>query len=853
MRIIEVYIKEYGPHRDLHLPSHLFSSPITVFYGLNEAGKSTVHCFIRNLLFYGAKKSRRKEDKQGPCVGYIKIETEKGVVRIERLHDAHRNEWLITDQQGRTLTPDDLPYDVKNYETLYRTVFAFDHSELQAIEELQDESFSTYIYGAAFGGGQANLWALEKEWTKQMDRLFRPRASLPAINQLLGKLYEKQRALAEASERVGQYQPLRQELDRLQQSCQHQQQELHRCMLEREWVKAKLEMQQIEQEINRIDAQKSLLAEQLENIYLPPQQMDALHAERAAIEEMEAEALQVTQELKRLTELLQEQAQALGIDDWREAPPPLSIKDEEAGTEMADRIQRLEQQLQALSKELDVTEDQLEQVAARIQRLHSAQKQSRAGHRRRSSWPLILPIMILMTLLLPAILYLSEQPLTALVTFFCFACSSFMIYHFWRRMESAHRLQGREPSGIEQQVKLEIEQEVQEKLIKQKKRLNKQIEDITNDRDRLAVQFEQWQQDVRIPPVYTTQALGQCFQTLRNMQRDQRLYHQLLEKKRKLDERCVAWCRQVQLLGGSDSSTMIEAEAPSVHRRSVAYYLSQFELLDRRYTEQKNLLKQIEHFRVEQAQLQRRLEQLRKEWDQKHVPEGRTIFERVNAEDVERLRHNEQTLRRELEELSRKRGAIESRIIDLEQETILPTLQQEFEECKAELREEARQWCMYAVARSLCQRTRKMYEEEKQPQVLREASTFFQFMTEGTYTRVIRPFDQERLYVLDQRGKRWDVTSLSQGAKEQLYLSLRFALVKVLQLKAPCPLILDEIFVHFDYRRLERALRAVKELSKTNQVILFTCHPHLVEYSKRVCADIGTFTIGSKELLNVAR
>ncbi len=43
------------------------------------------------------------------------------------------------------------------------------------------------------------------------------------------------------------------------------------------------------------------------------------------------------------------------------------------------------------------------------------------------------------------------------------------------------------------------------------------------------------------------------------------------------------------------------------------------------------------------------------------------------------------------------------------------------------------------------------------------------------------------------------------------------------------PFIIDDSFVNFDSYRLSSVISLIKELSKENQVLLFTCHQHVVE------------------------
>jgi uncharacterized protein YhaN len=71
---------------------------------------------------------------------------------------------------------------------------------------------------------------------------------------------------------------------------------------------------------------------------------------------------------------------------------------------------------------------------------------------------------------------------------------------------------------------------------------------------------------------------------------------------------------------------------------------------------------------------------------------------------------------------------------------------------------------------------------------------------------------------------------LSTGTREQVYLALRLAIVDHLdEGKETLPLLLDEILVNWDPERRQRVLDLLVELSRSRQIFLFTCHPHLAE------------------------
>ena len=61
---------------------------------------------------------------------------------------------------------------------------------------------------------------------------------------------------------------------------------------------------------------------------------------------------------------------------------------------------------------------------------------------------------------------------------------------------------------------------------------------------------------------------------------------------------------------------------------------------------------------------------------------------------------------------------------------------------------------------------------------------------------------------------------LSDGAFDQIYFSLKMALVKMLF--PDMPLILDDAFVRYDKARLKRALEYLTNTD--NQIILFSCN-----------------------------
>ncbi len=85
---------------------------------------------------------------------------------------------------------------------------------------------------------------------------------------------------------------------------------------------------------------------------------------------------------------------------------------------------------------------------------------------------------------------------------------------------------------------------------------------------------------------------------------------------------------------------------------------------------------------------------------------------------------------------------------------------------------------------------------------------------------------------------------MSRGTAEQLYLSMRLALVREYANHVdPLPVVFDDIFVNFDLNRSGTTFNALRELCTTHQVLLFTCHPHLVKQLEEVVPEAKIFAL----------
>lgn len=94
-------------------------------------------------------------------------------------------------------------------------------------------------------------------------------------------------------------------------------------------------------------------------------------------------------------------------------------------------------------------------------------------------------------------------------------------------------------------------------------------------------------------------------------------------------------------------------------------------------------------------------------------------------------------------------------------------------------------------------------------------------ITEGKYAKV-KLNDETGLVVELENGNYISASRLSIGTIDQLYLSLRLAMVEKLS-EEKMPIILDEVFAYYDTARLKNILKYIADRFQEHQIIIFTC------------------------------
>ncbi len=204
MRIEKLHIYGYGKLENVEMDL----SMLTVLYGENEAGKSTIRSFMKSILFgFPTRGQRRYEPKEGGKYGgAMTVQTEKyGRLKIERLPKTAAGEVTVYFEDGKTGN-EEILHDILSgmNESLFESVFSFDMHGLQNIHQLGEADIGNYLFSASAVGSDA-LLQLDKKLEKEMDQRFKPSGRKPEINVSLQEMKKLEEKMKEWQGKIGTY------------------------------------------------------------------------------------------------------------------------------------------------------------------------------------------------------------------------------------------------------------------------------------------------------------------------------------------------------------------------------------------------------------------------------------------------------------------------------------------------------------------------------------------------------------------------------------------------------------------------------------------------------------------------
>jgi uncharacterized protein YhaN len=199
-------------------------------------------------------------------------------------------------------------------------------------------------------------------------------------------------------------------------------------------------------------------------------------------------------------------------------------------------------------------------------------------------------------------------------------------------------------------------------------------------------------------------------------------------------------------------------------------------------------------------------------------------------------------LKQQQSKLQQQRGELLQEVKSLGEDSRLDEVRLELNSIEAEIAQLKRQWQELGSSTQMLEMIRESYESKRQPETLKEASTYLSRLSEGKYTRIWTRLTGEELLVDNAEEETISVDKLSRGTREAVYLSLRLALVGAYARRgAVIPMVLDDVLVNFDGRRAHAAAELLCDFSRNGyQILMFTCHDHMRDMFKSLGADVRT-------------
>ncbi len=202
----------------------------------------------------------------------------------------------------------------------------------------------------------------------------------------------------------------------------------------------------------------------------------------------------------------------------------------------------------------------------------------------------------------------------------------------------------------------------------------------------------------------------------------------------------------------------------------------------------------------------------------------------------------------ELDEFEDNKRSLEEELKDeLQSDESILYKHQELESKKLALKEEIDRYLNLRISGLAISKANAALSAESAKELIARAGKYFEIITGGDYTdlRINGDFfvtkrkqsvsspekgKIESLYIDDEYIEVTD-SKMSEGTKDQLFLSLRLAFISIFNENSDkkLPFIADDILINFDDNRIKNALKLLLEFAESTQIFFFTHNSRVME------------------------
>lgn len=222
LTIQKIQIYGFGKHENISIS---LNDGVTIFYGLNEAGKTTIQQFILQMLF-GFPTRQQIQRKYEPKIStkyggqLTLLHPIYGQCTVERVKGKAAGDVTVYLEDGTTGHEELLVKLLYGYSRAsFEAIFSFSLHELQGIEKMSEEEL-THLLLASGTTGIQYLSALEKKMDKEASELFKKTGKVPLINQKIEQLKQLERTIKQEQGKIQTFEDKLQQLQLLEQNLE---------------------------------------------------------------------------------------------------------------------------------------------------------------------------------------------------------------------------------------------------------------------------------------------------------------------------------------------------------------------------------------------------------------------------------------------------------------------------------------------------------------------------------------------------------------------------------------------------------------------------------------------------------
>ncbi|XGK33380.1 AAA family ATPase [Lactobacillus acidophilus] len=815
MRLKQIKIVNFGQFSDqtFDLPS----DKIDVFFGANEAGKSTTVAFIKQILFGFHLRSNSSpffEDYTplahvSPMGGSLVFENNGSEYKLERLYAKgdKTKRGILTVKKDGEVVPESIFYDqIQNIDgSFYADSFIFNQEMLGQVSSLSQEDLLERIYylGAADSG---KLLELRDDFAKEAGKLFKKTGKKPEVNRLLKQVEIQRDSLVKTQAEFTDYETLAQKVSAKKSELVEKQKSLA------DLQKKADNLYHLEKEVsnyqNLLDLQK-----QSKNI-----SFDSENYQRAQ------DIMAQGRNLKNTIQALEEQINNLSdinlanvTEDKRlvqQKPQLLQWQAEyRACVQKQEQLEQEKNQLLTLSSELrevlNLSSTKIQQLQTDYTNLPKVEEKELIVNSNNKFWYAVGGTLAGLGLVLLGAI--GSLGIVALVTGIIFIAAGYVKNNNDHKQNAVilekQKLVAKKREDFQANYGLNpdtlnlnnlLTNLNQYRLKESAEKTNAaQINEINQETEQLATNLQ------NVLKMHVDNNFDDLLFSLDELENQVSHVQEISQQKTNLTASLAQDNQDLKELGLKLQALLAKADVKD---------MAEYDKLYQESLHQTKLQTQIE---VLKKSLNNDLAKLQQIVDQPNELQKQL---QIMTEKIAATTDEVNTLQQQVAEL-------QVQLNNLSDSTAVFEAKQGLANAETNFTNSSKEYLANLLAAKWISRSLDIASNERFPKMLKAAKEYLKLLTGGRYVDLEL---DKKITVIRNDGKKREVKYLSRGTAEQLYFALKLAFIEQIKDKINLPILIDDSFVNFDDRRIGYIDKLLKKISKNNQVLIFTAQESLV-------------------------